>query len=267
MSIKTAIIIPARYGSTRLEGKPLLKIAGITLLERVVTIAKEVIANREDCTIHVATDDERIIRHCRDIDVPYVMTPPECPSGTDRVAKATELLAAQPDFVINLQGDAPFTPADFLMQMIDSFIGNPSDVITPVTQLSWSQLDTLRENKKITPFSGTCAVFNQENGEAYWFSKNIIPAIRKEEKLRQQGDKSPVYRHIGLYGYSLEMLRRYATLPESPLEKLEGLEQLRILENGYTIRCVVVDYQGRPSMSGIDSPEDVQRAENLLQGN
>ena len=104
-----------------------------------------------------------------------------------------------------------------------------------------------------------------ETGRAFWFSKNIIPAIRKEAALRAASDLSPVYRHIGLYGYSYTALEKYVTLKPGIYEELEGLEQLRALENGMSIQCVTVDYKGRPSMSGIDSPEDLARAERLLQ--
>ena len=94
--------------------------------------------------------------------------------------------------------------------------------------------------------------------------KNIIPAIRKEKDLRSSEGLSPVFRHIGLYGYSAKMLETYGTLPEGQFEKLEGLEQLRVIENGYSIRCVPVDYKSHASMSGVDSPEDVARAEALI---
>ena len=164
-----------------------------------------------------------------------------------------------------MQGDAPLTPPDFLVSMIESFTKNPCDVVTPVTQLTWEQLDTLRENKKTTPFSGTCAVFDEDTGKAFWFSKNIVPAIRKEEEMRKESELSPIFRHIGLYGYSAEMLKTYGTLQEGKFEKLEGLEQLRVIENGYTVCCVPVDYKGRANMSGVDSPEDVVRAEALIE--
>ncbi|MEI7669065.1 MAG: manno-octulosonate cytidylyltransferase [Pseudomonadota bacterium] len=262
--MKTAIIIPSRYGSTRLEGKPLIKIAGVTMLERVVLIAKKAAQIANEISVIVATDDERIAIHCREIDVDFIMTPPECPSGTDRVANAVNQLKYKPDFILNMQGDAPLTPPDFLEEMIKSFNASACDVVTPVVQLKWSELDKLRENKKTTPLSGTSAVFNEKTGNAFWFSKNIIPSIRNEEKLRQDSDLSPVFRHIGLYGYSMEMLNIYNKLPESKFEKLEGLEQLRIIENGYNIRCVKVDYKGRHNMSGVDSKEDVARAEELL---
>jgi 3-deoxy-manno-octulosonate cytidylyltransferase (CMP-KDO synthetase) len=263
-TVKTTIIIPARYGSTRLPGKPLAMISGQTMLQRVVNLAKESAKDKRGISIVVATDDERIMEHCRVIDVAAVMTPVDCPTGTDRVQAAIVQLDDKPDFILNMQGDAPLTPPDFLSAMIESFAKEPTDVVTPVTRLTWDALDRLREDKKVTPFSGTCAVFDEKTGKAFWFSKNIIPAIRKEESLRQQSSFSPVYRHIGLYGYSYDMLMRYNNLSEGHFENLEGLEQLRVIEHGYTIRCVPVDYQGRSSMSGVDSPEDIIRAEALI---
>jgi 3-deoxy-manno-octulosonate cytidylyltransferase (CMP-KDO synthetase) len=262
--MKTAIIIPARYASTRLPGKPLAIIAGQTMLQRVVQLSRAAAEGLKDVTVTVATDDDRIMQHCQELDVAAVMTPPEAPSGTDRVAAAVRQLKDKPDFVLNMQGDAPLTPPDFLRAMIDAFAAAPCDVVTPVTQLSWERLDKLRHHKLTTPFSGTTAAFDEKTGKAFWFSKNIIPAIRKEAELRNKSDKSPVFGHIGLYGYSLSMLENYVKLPESKYEQLEGLEQLRVLENGYSIRCVPVDFAGRPTMSGIDSPEDVARAEELI---
>jgi 3-deoxy-manno-octulosonate cytidylyltransferase (CMP-KDO synthetase) len=260
----TAIIIPARYASTRLPGKPLMMIRGQTMLQRVVNLSRAAASGLDNVSVIVATDDERISAHCQEIGVDSVMTSAQALTGTDRVAEAVHQLASPPDFILNMQGDTPLTPPDFLRAMIDSFAAVPCDVVTPVTQLSWQQLDALRRNKLSTPFSGTTAVFNQQTGQAFWFSKNIIPALRKEEELRQKSDQSPIFRHIGLYGYSRAMLQQFLTLPESTFEQLEGLEQLRILEHGYTIRCVPVDYHGRASMSGVDSPEDIERAEALI---
>ncbi|TAE35012.1 MAG: 3-deoxy-manno-octulosonate cytidylyltransferase [Alphaproteobacteria bacterium] len=268
--MRVAIIIPARYGSTRLQGKPLLMLAGKTMLERVVELSRTAITQLDagiEAQLYVATDHDGIADHARMIGADCLMTPSECATGTDRVAHAVAQLNMQPDFVLNMQGDAPFTPPHFLSEMIHAYRDQPCDVITPVTQLSWAQLDALRTAKISTPFSGTCAVFRTEDGRALWFSKKIIPAIRKESAMRStagEGDLSPVYRHIGLYGYRTPMLATYATIPETELEQLEGLEQLRILEHGYVMRCVPVSYHGAPSMSGIDSPEDVVRAEALL---
>lgn len=238
------------------------------MLQRVVNLSLKAAENFNhkniDIAVLVATEDARIAEHCKKINVNFCMTDPKAPSGSDRIAEAVKTLKNKPDFIINMQGDAPFTPPEFLAKIIQSFIDSPCDVITPVTQLSWQELDELRGNKLTTPLSGTTVVFNPENYEAYWFSKNIIPMIRNEEELRTKNKKSPVYRHIGLYGYARNMLEKYVQLPESYFEKLEGLEQLRVLENNYKIRCVPVEYQNPLNMAGIDSPEDVERAEKLI---
>lgn len=262
--MKTVIIIPARYASVRLPGKPLAMICGQTMLQRVVRLSLAAADGLNNVSVVVATDDDRIAKHCDEIGVASLMTPPESPSGTDRAAEAVRQMREKPDFILNMQGDAPLTPPDFLRAMIEAFQASPCDAVTPVTQLTWEQLDKLRQNKLTTPFSGTTAVLDEKTGNAFWFSKNILPAMRKETELRTLSDKSPVFRHIGLYGYSRQMLEQYITLPEGHFEKLEGLEQLRLLENGYTIRCVPVDFKGRANMSGIDSPEDIIRAEELI---
>ena len=259
--MNTAIIIPARYASTRFPGKPLALLAGKTVLAHVVDIAVTVAQHNPDVTYHVATDDDRIKIYCDQNHIPVIMTATDFETGTDRVMAAVKMLSTQPDFIINLQGDAPFTPPDFVTDIISAYKNNPSaDIVTPVVQLSWSELDALRESKKTTPFSGTTAILDQNN-RALWFSKNIIPAIRKEDRTYPL---SPIYRHIGLYGYTRKALETYIKLPLSHYEQLEGLEQLRALENGMDIQAVVVDYKGRPAMTGIDSPEDLVRAESLL---
>jgi 3-deoxy-manno-octulosonate cytidylyltransferase (CMP-KDO synthetase) len=262
--MKTAIIIPARYGSTRLPGKPLALIAGQTMLQRVVRIAEAAAAGDPSITCLVATDDARIGKHADELGVRWVMTPMACSTGTDRARAAVAQLDAQPDFVVNLQGDVPLMPPDFVRALIDAYVAAPCEVVTPVTQLAWEDLDKLRDSKKTTPFSGTTAVFDDKTGKAFWFSKNILPALRKEADLRAKGPLSPVWRHIGLYGYSAAMLEKFGSLPEGQFEKLEGLEQLRVIENGYGVRCVPVDYKGRANMSGVDSSEDIARAEALI---
>lgn len=259
--MNTAIIIPARYASTRFPGKPLAILGGKTVLERVVDIAKNVATITPDVTYAVATDDDRIADFCSDKNIPVIMTADNLETGTDRVMAAVQTLPASPDFIINLQGDAPFTPADFVSDIITAYRANPTaHLVTPVVRLTWDKLDHLRESKKTTPFSGTTAILDKDN-RALWFSKNIIPAIRRENRTEKF---SPVYRHIGLYGYARPALEKYVALPPSPYEQLEGLEQLRFLENGMTIQAVIVDYKGRPAMTGIDSPEDLVRAEALL---
>ncbi len=234
------------------------------MLARVVAVARAAVAGDPAIRILVATDDKRIAAHCAELQVACAMTPEDCASGTDRARAAVAQLLEPPDFVLNMQGDAPLTPPDFIRAMIDSFRAAPCDVVTPVTQLSWDELDRLRDVKRATPHSGTTVVFDPATGTAHWFSKTIMPAIRKEQALRAQGNPSPIWRHIGLYGYSRSMLEKFGGMPEGYYERLEGLEQLRVLEHGYVIRCVPVDYRGRANMSGVDSPEDIQRAEALI---
>lgn len=258
------ISIPARYASTRLPGKPLVQIKGREMILRVHDIAAKVAKSFDDVSILIATEDQRIVDFCDSHDLPCILTPDTCRTGTDRVRIAAESLDTPPDFVVNLQGDNPFCPHWFLEDMIQTYLDDPShEVLTPCVQLSWDGLDGLRVNKQQTPFSGTTVV-KKANNDAFWFSKNIIPAIRKEDALRKDSKKSPVWRHIGLYGYRFDILQKIADLPEGVYEKLEGLEQLRFLENGIRIGMVDVDYRNMPGMSGIDSPEDIARAEKLL---
>lgn len=262
--MSTVIVIPARYASKRLPAKPLVQIAGKSLLQRVYEVATAVHVPNCPIQIVVATDHEDIQKHAQSFGAMVVMTPPECPSGSDRALACVRQLPNRPEIIINLQGDAPFTPPDFLSALIQAMLADPAaDVVTPFDQLSWPQLDRLRANKLTTPFSGTTLILDQ-HGYALWFSKQIIPLMREEPKLRELSSLSPVRRHIGVYGYRYSALEKFVALPESHYEKLEGLEQLRFLENGMKIRAISVDYAGRPAMSGIDSPEDVVRAEALL---
>ena len=204
--MKIAIIIPARYQSTRLPGKPLHKIAGIPMVERVYRLAQEATKNFKNISVHIATDDERIEKHCEKINAPCVMTPPACPTGTDRVFQAALHLKEQPDFLINLQGDNPLTPPWFIENMIEAIYRNPDvDVVTPYVRLTWEALNVLRETKKVTPFSGTCVTISKDS-KAFWFSKQIIPSVRKEDLSKPF---SPVCRHIGLYGYSFKALKTF----------------------------------------------------------
>lgn len=259
--MKTAIIIPARYGSTRFPGKPLVKLAGESMLSRVVTVAREAAKSLKNVTLAVATEDARIEEHCKEIGVQCVMTSDACKTGSDRVLEAAQHLGGDFDFVVGLQGDAPFTPVEAPFKMIQAYISDPSvEVVTPIVRLRWTELDALRENKKTTPFSGTTCVTDSK-GKALWFSKNILPAIRKENRAEEF---SPVQQHIGLYGFRFDILKKFVTLPEGRYEKLEGLEQLRLLENGISIQTVTLDVDAGIAQAGIDSPEDVIRAEKIL---
>lgn len=260
--MKTLIVIPARYASTRFPQKPLHKIAGRSLLGRVTDIASAACARQPDRSYVVATDHEAIRTHAETLGAPVVMTDPKLPSGTDRALSAAKLAAPDADFIVNLQGDAPFTPPSYIDAIIRAGTQALQDVVTPVVQLSWTALDEVRERKNVTPFSGTSCV-RGPTGEAFWFSKTILPAIRKEDELRRQQTLSPVFRHIGLYGYKRAALERFVALGEGHYERLEGLEQLRFLENGMRILAIEVP-TSETAMWGIDTPEDATHAETLI---
>ncbi|WP_319591933.1 3-deoxy-manno-octulosonate cytidylyltransferase [uncultured Draconibacterium sp.] len=264
MNKSILIVIPARYQSTRLPGKPLQMISGIPMIERVAKIAEFVSKKFENCTYVVATDDDRILNYCQEKNISAVMTSESCKSGTERCYDAVCRSTAKPDFIINLQGDNPLCPPWFIEQIImDWQSDSQGQVFTPFVHLNWEELDILREAKMKTPYSGT-TVQVDKLGYALTFSKLNLPAIRKEEKLRNELIKSPVRRHIGLYAYTLEALEQYFNLEPGEYEKPEGLEQMRFVEHRIPVKMVEVDYRGRKGMSGVDSPEDVKRAEDIL---
>lgn len=260
--MKTLIVVPARYASQRLPGKPLALIAGRSMVSRVAGLARRAAASLPQAEHVVATDDTRILEHCRDAGIPVVMTDPALPSGSDRALAAADGLGAAPEFIVNLQGDAPFTPAAHVVAIVEALASSGTDAATPYIRLSWEALDRLRTHKKDTPFSGTTLVTDPQ-GRALWFSKIILPAMRKEADLRKLGGLSPVCQHIGLYAYRTTALKRYCTLPESRYERLEGLEQLRLIENGLSIQAVEVQ-PGRIAIPGIDTAEDIALAERLV---
>ena len=259
--MKKLIVIPARYASTRFPGKPLQKIAGKTMLNRVADIAQEVIKKSPDTDFIISTEDDRIVEHAKELGVPVVKTSDTCKNGTHRAFETVENLAEKPELIVNLQGDAPFTPPHFVVALLECLERNPdAGVATVATQLTWEKLDMLRGQKELSPLSGTTVIINKHN-QGIYFSKQIIPSIRKEAR---EEDFSPVFRHIGLYGYRYDALEQFFSWPEGDYEKLEALEQLRFIENDVPVYVEKVTYGNRPSMSGVDSPEDLRLAERLF---
>jgi 3-deoxy-manno-octulosonate cytidylyltransferase (CMP-KDO synthetase) len=251
--MSAAIIIPARYASSRFPGKPLFPVAGTPMLERVWRIATSV---PHATRVVIATDDERILEAARRFDAEAIMTSPDCSNGTERVHDAVQRAAVQEDIVLNLQGDALLTPPWVLEAMIDEMILDLSpDIVTPAVRLEGPALEEFLAQKQVTPASGTTVVFDRKRNALY-FSKAVIPFMRKE-------GHAGIHRHIGLYGYRKAALARYVGLAASPLEQAEGLEQLRALENGMSIRVALVDYRGRTHWS-IDAPADVAIAERII---
>lgn len=262
--MKTLIVVPARYGSSRFPGKPLADLAGRSMVARVAIRAWGAAARLEDATAIVATDDSRILDHCNDEGIDVVMTPMTLKCGSERALAAAEALKADPEIIVNLQADAPFTPVRYLTSLIDNLqFDKEADVATPVIRMTWAQLDEFRATKLSTPFTGTtCIVGGKHRG--VWFSKNIIPAIRHEPALRKAGPLSPVRRHVGLYAYRTETLREFVDAPPSHYELVEDLEQLRLLEIGRQIRCVEVEQTSYPLVS-VDTPEDLERARAVIE--
>jgi 3-deoxy-manno-octulosonate cytidylyltransferase (CMP-KDO synthetase) len=261
-STRDLIVVPARFGSKRLPGKPLIEIAGRPLLERVVAIARHAATSAGHVDVVVATDDQRVADLADRLGCDVAFTSSDISSGSGRACAAALMQSNRPDVVVNLQGDAPFISPGIVVSLIAAARASDAAVVTPVVRLGWDDLDNMREHKQRAPYSGTtCA--RSSDGRALWFSKAILPAIRDEAERRRSEPVSPVYRHLGLYAYRLAALERFEQTAPSCYEQLEGLEQLRFLEMGLDILTVDVA-PPRHAMSGIDTQEDVALAEALI---
>jgi 3-deoxy-manno-octulosonate cytidylyltransferase (CMP-KDO synthetase) len=250
-----AIIIPARFNSKRLPGKPMAMVAGVSLLERVWRIARAV---QGVSRVVIATDDQRIADHASGFGADSLMTPVGLATGTDRVRAALTVMTPKPTAVINLQGDAVLTPPWVVQAVVDEFHADPDvGMVTAAVQCSWRQLAEIQELKAQSPSSATLVTLDLA-GRALYFSKAMIPYLRSRDL-----PQPPVHRHIGIYGYSVDILERLAGLPQTPLEIAEQLEQLRALEHGIPIKVAVVDYRGRTHGS-VDSPEDIRVIEEII---
>jgi 3-deoxy-manno-octulosonate cytidylyltransferase (CMP-KDO synthetase) len=260
--MKTVILIPARYASTRYPGKPL---AELTLPDgsrkSLIRMSWEA-ANRVSGVdeVHVVTDDDRILEAAQGFGASVIMTSPEAENGTARCAEALANGAIEADLVVNLQGDAPLTPEWFVEDLIQAMKDDTeAQVATPVLQCDPLTYGHFVEDRKADRVGGTTAVFNAK-GHALYFSKEVLPFI---DPGKVPDDNIPVYHHVGVYAYRPDALRAYGTWPVSQLETLEGLEQLRFLVNGTALRCVQVDGRGRVFWE-LNNPEDVPRIEAAL---
>ncbi|WP_019961002.1 3-deoxy-manno-octulosonate cytidylyltransferase [Woodsholea maritima] len=247
-------IIPARYGSSRFPGKPLHKIAGLEMVERVRRLAAA--APSVDKAL-VATDDERIIACVEGHGGEAVMTPLSCRNGTERAYEAVKDFAKEDDIILNLQGDAPLTPPWVVDAAANAMVKDASlKMATPAVQLDPETEAKTRAAKAAGEVGGTSVVFDK-NMNALYFSKAVLPFQRHPE------ENIPVFKHIGLYAYRFSTLRTLVALDPTPLERAESLEQLRALENAIPIRIVLTNYRGRTPWS-VDSPEDAVRVEEIL---
>ena len=260
--MKSVIIIPARYGSTRFPGKALAEIRGSdgtakSLIRRSWETACKV--NFVDA-VYVATDDQRIREHARQFGARVLMTSSECRNGTERCAEALRSLDADVDVIINLQGDAPLIPPSFVEQLIYALSCKPSvGVATPVLRCDSRALDKFIQDRRENRVGATTVVFDTA-WRALYFSKEIIPYCVRDQAAEMAGD---VFHHIGVYAYRRAPLEKYAHWSEGRLESREGLEQLRYLENGEPILCVEVDARGR-EIQELNNPVDVGRMEAIL---
>lgn len=259
------IVIPARYASTRYPAKPLATLKGATgiertLLERSVMAARAAaVATRGVTGLFVATDDERIADEARRIGVDLVMTDPDCANGTERVAQAVERAGLGQPIVVNLQGDAPLTPPHFVSALIAAMRADEArQVATPVLRCDAEALENFLNDRKEGRVGATTVV-RDLRGDAIYFSKEVIPFTGS----LKPGDPIPVFHHVGLYAYTPEALRLYASLTPGPLERLEGLEQLRFLEHGHRIAAVEVSAPGAAFWE-LNNPSDVPLIEGYL---
>jgi len=238
-------IIPARYASTRFPGKPLAVLGGKTVIQRVYEQVTSVLEEA-----YVATDDERIFNAVTEFGGKAIMTSSNHKSGTDRIEEAAEKLNTDADVIINVQGDEPFIQKSQLETVIHLFDD-------PQTQIA--TLGKRFESIEAVDNPNSPKIVTDVNNYALYFSRSVIPYIRGKE--HQEWLKSfPFLKHIGLYAYRRNVLNEITKLPQSPLELAESLEQLRWLQNGYRIKVGLTDVE----TVGIDTPEDLARAEEFL---
>ena len=238
-------LIPARYASTRFPGKPLALLAGKPVIQHVYEQAVKVLD-----AVYVATDDERIYNKVTEFGGKAVMTSTKHHSGTDRIEEALEKVGGDFDVVVNIQGDEPFIAQSQIETLCHCF----EDEVTQIATLG-KPFECIEAVEN--PNSPKIVVDNR--GYAMYFSRSIIPFVRGVER-QEWLKKYPFLKHLGIYAYRTEVLKAITRLPQSSLELAESLEQLRWLENGYRIKVGITNVE----TVGIDTPEDLQRAEDFI---
>lgn len=239
--IRTAVVIPARYASTRFPGKPLALIAGKPMIQWT---CEKAAASKADIVL-VATDDLRIKDAVESIGFQAVMTSEDHQSGTDRIAEAIQNIDA--DLIINLQGDEPIIPSSVIDELIDAMIENKDlkmgTVVVPgnINSEEYSDPNTVKVVKNV-------------KNQALYFSRSPLPYFRNIP------ENAECLFHWGIYAYRRSFLEQYIKWPQSELEKIESLEQLRALENGASIQLVIAQEKAL----GVDVPEDIAKVEEFL---
>ena len=248
--VQYAGIIPARYASSRLPGKPLVMIGNKPMIQRVYDQGRKTLD-----MVYVATDDNRIFEAVLNFGGNAVMTSPDHLSGTDRCAEAVTKIKNETgkkiDVVINIQGDEPFIKPEQINLLMKCFVDETVELATLIRRVEPGE-DIFNPNQPKV-------IINSE-GDAIYFSRATIPFIR-DVKKSEWSKKHDFYKHIGLYAYRTETLKKITLLPRSSLEISESLEQNRWIENGYRIRTAVTKWE---SIS-IDTPEDLEKAKLLLE--
>ncbi len=252
MSQRFKVVIPARYGSSRLLGKPLLDIAGKPMIVHVCERAQE--ADAEE--VVVATDDQRIFQAVTDLGIKAVMTRADHQSGTERIAEVARLCGwSEDDIIVNLQGDEPLIPPESIREVAAALA---TQKLAGIATLAAKIINS----EEIFNPNAVKVVLNQA-GYALYFSRAPIPWERGVFDLKDKAPSGavPYLRHIGLYAYRVDFLNRYCSWPASALESVEALEQLRILWQGEAILVKVID---NTPEAGVDTQEDLLRVTRVL---
>lgn len=239
--MKVLCVIPARYASTRLPGKPLSMIVGKPMIQHVYERACQAQLPGE---VIVATDNEQVEQAVKTFGGKAVMTSPDHPSGTDRLAEVA-LMYPDVDIIVNVQGDEPMIPPEIIDRLAEAFEGDDD--------LSMATMKVLMNEDEYNDPSAVKVVTDQ-HGYALYFSRSLMPYPRNKPADYK------VYKHVGIYAYRRSFLLKYAALAPTPLERAESLEQLRVLENGYKIKVLESDFKG----IGVDTPEDLAAVNELM---
>lgn len=256
-----AVVIPARYESTRFPGKPLAALRGATGIAKplIQRSWEAVVTACDPSLVWIATDDDRIAETVHGFGGQVVMTSNRCRNGTERCAEAIANIEDCPEIIVNFQGDAPLTPPPLVRQLVSSLRDDASAAMaTPALRCSQSTFDHLMKDSAAGRVGGTTVVFNRRN-DALYFSKRVLPYVPSDTV--SPGDQ--VHLHLGLYAYRRDELERYAAAAPSALELLEGLEQLRFLDQGMAVKVVALDPVGWDCIE-LNNPSDVAPMEAIL---
>jgi len=239
-------VIPARYASSRFQGKPLVNILGKSMIQRVYEQTKK---SKHLDEVVVATDDERIFNHVKSFGGQVVMTEANHPSGTDRCYEAFKKFGKDFKYIINIQGDEPFIDPSQIDLLVDVCDGK--------TELATLMISV--DSHEVLFDTGEVKITMNNKNEALYFSREVIPHIKGVDK-KDWHKHFLYYRHVGMYAYRADILKEITTLKISSLEKAESLEQLRWLENGFKIKLAITDFDSHC----IDAPEDIEKVLRLM---